>query len=88
MSIRFSRDGFIPFGAIHQIQITDKELYAFEPLLLDAICFYEHKIADLRKKLGIPSEYPNQLGMLSEIQEIEGKKKAILKDIIDQLELD
>lgn len=72
-------------GKVHQLQISDKELYAFEPLLCDAICDYKHQIKDFRKKLGIPSEYPDTLGMLSRIQELEGKI-AILEDVLDQLE--
>ena len=42
----------IPAGKIHEIQISDKEMYAFEPLLLDTIYDYKARIADLRKELG------------------------------------
>ena len=74
----------IPAGRIHQLQISDKELYAFEPLLCDAVCDYKHQISDFRKKLGIPSEYPDSAGILVLIQELEGKI-SILEDILDQL---
>lgn len=83
--IMFDNSDLMPFGKRHEIQITDKELYAFEPLLHDAVCHYGNKIADLRKKLGIPSEYPDTLLMLSEIQQLEGKI-FILKDILQQIE--
>lgn len=77
---------FIPYGKSHTIQISDKEMYAFEPLVSDAIYKYREQIADLRKKLGIPSEYPDTLSMLSEIQELEGKI-VILNDLFEQLDL-
>ena len=69
---------------IHELQISDAELYAFEPLICDAIHENEQLIADARKKLGIPSDYPNQTELLADIQIYEGKK-AILKDILEQL---
>lgn len=78
---------FIPCGERYEIQITEKELYAFEPLLCDAIYSHNQKIADLRKKLGIPSEYPDTVGMLADIQSLEGKI-VILKDILSQMGMD
>ena len=41
-----------PFGKIHELQISDKEMYVLEPLLLDAVSNHESRIADLRKELG------------------------------------
>ena len=73
----------ISASKIHELQISDKELYAFEPLICDAIYDNETKIADSRKKLGIPSEYPDQLELLADIQVCEGKI-VILKDILSQ----
>jgi hypothetical protein len=78
---------FIPYGKIYEIQITEKELYAFEPLLCDAIHSHTEEIADLRKKLGIPSEYPDTVGMLANIQSLEGKI-TILKNILSQMGMD
>lgn len=77
---------FIPYGKIHQLQINDKELYAFEPLICDSICEHTRLIADARKKLSIPSDYPNQTELLADIQIYEGKL-VILKDILEQLGL-
>ena len=52
-SIMANRDyTIIPHGKIHELQISDKEMYAFEPLLLDTIYDYKARIADLRKELG------------------------------------
>lgn len=78
---------FIPYGKSYEIQITEKELYAFEPLLCDAIYNHNEKIADLRKKLGIPSEYPDTVGMLADIQSLEGQI-IILKNILSQMGMD
>ena len=83
----FEIDGFIPFGKIHELQITDKELYAIEPLLCDAVYHYQNAIADLRKKLGIPSQYPNQLEMLIQIQNFEGRI-VILESVLEQIKID
>lgn len=69
---------------LYELQITSSELYAFEPLLCDAVYHATSEIADLRKKLGIPSEYPNQTEMLVDIQCLEGRK-AILEDLLNQL---
>lgn len=69
---------------LYELQINSRELYAFEPLLCDAVYDATQQIADLRKKLGIPSEYPNQMEMLVSIQELEGKK-IILEDLLSQL---
>lgn len=80
-------DNFIPYGKIHELQITDKDLYAFEPVLCDAIYTYKENISDLRKKLTIRSEYPDTVAMLSEIQQLEGKI-AILTHILGQLDLE
>jgi hypothetical protein len=77
---------FIPAGVIHEIQISDKEMYAFEPVLCDAIYNHKREISDLRKKIGIPSEYPDTVGMLARIQSLEGQI-VILEDILEQLDL-
>lgn len=69
---------------LYELQITSSELYAFEPLLCDAVYHLTQEISDLRKKLGIPSEYPNQTEMLVDIQCAEGRK-AILEDLLSQL---
>lgn len=76
---------FIPYGEIHEVQINEKEMYAIEPLICDAICEHDRTIADYRKKLGIPSEYPDQVELLASIQSLEGKK-VILKDILAQMD--
>ena len=76
---------FIPYGEIHEVQINEKEMYAIEPLICDAIFQHDRAIADYRKKLGIPSEYPDQVELLASIQCLEGKK-VILKDILEQMD--
>lgn len=76
---------FIPYGEIHEVQINEKEMYAIEPLICDAIFEHDRAIADYRKKLGIPSEYPDQVELLASIQSLEGKK-VILKDILAQMD--
>lgn len=76
---------FIPYGEIHEVQINQKEMYAIEPLICDAICEHDRAIADYRKKIGIPSEYPDQVELLSAIQSLEGKK-VILKDLLVQMD--
>ena len=76
---------FIPYGEIHDVQINQKEIYAIEPLICDAICEHDRTIADYRKKLGIPSDYPNQVELLAAIQSLEGKK-VILKDFLEQID--
>jgi len=76
---------FIPYGEIHEVQINEKEMYAIEPLICDAIFEHDRTIADYRKKLGIPSEYPDQVELLASIQSLEGKK-VILKDILAQMD--
>lgn len=75
---------FIPYGEIHEVQINQKEMYAIEPLICDAICEHDTAIADYRKKLGIPSDYPDQVDLLASIQSLEGKK-VILKDLLEQM---
>lgn len=74
----------IPHGEIHEVQITEKNLYAVDELLADTIYEHDHAIADLRKKLTMFSEYPDQTHLLVSIQVLEGKKE-ILKDILEQL---
>lgn len=74
----------IPHGEIHEVQITDKNLYAVDELLGDAIYDHYHAIADLRKKLTMPCEYPDQTHLLVSIQVREGKIE-IIKDILEQL---
>lgn len=81
------KDDFIPHGKIHELQITDKELYALEPLICDAIYDNDRNIADFRKKLGIPSDYPDQTTLLASIQCLEGKN-SILKDLLQQMDCD
>lgn len=76
---------FIPYGEIHQVQINEKEMYAIEPLICDAIFEHDRAIADYRKKLGIRSEYPDQVELLASIQSLEGEK-VILKDILAQMD--
>lgn len=78
----------IPAGKIHEIQISDKEMYVFEPLLLDTIYDYENRIADLRKELGSLFNTPckDVLSMLAEVQALEGKI-AILNNLVEQLDL-
>lgn len=75
---------FIPYGKIHEVQINEKEMYAIEPLICDAIHAHEVAIADFRKKIGIPSEYPDQIQLLASIQSHEGQK-VILKDLLEQM---
>ena len=75
---------FIPYGEIHEVQITEKDLYAVDELLIDTIYEHRHAIADLRKKLTMPSEYPEQTHLLVAIQVREGKIE-ILKHILEQL---
>ena len=75
---------FIPYGEIHEVQITEKDLYAVDELLTDTIYEHQHAIADLRKKLTMPSEYPEQTHLLVAIQVREGKIE-ILKHILEQL---
>lgn len=76
---------FIPYGKIHEVQINEKEMYAIEPLICDAIHANEVAIADFRKKIGIPSEYPDQIELLVSIQSREGHN-VILKDLLDQMD--
>ena len=78
----------IPAGKIHELQISDKEMYAFEPLLLDTIYDYKARIADLRKEVGHLLDTPckDVLSMLAEIQALEGKV-VILNDLVEQLDL-
>lgn len=76
---------FIPYGEIHEVQINEKELYAIEPLICDAIHAHDVAIADYRKKLGIPSDYPDQVELLASIQCREGQK-VILKDLLEQMD--
>lgn len=76
---------FIPYGEVHEVQINEKEMYAIEPLICDAICEHDRAIADYRKKLTIPSEYPDQVELLALIQSLEGKK-VILKDLLAQMD--
>jgi hypothetical protein len=88
-SIMANRDyTIIPHGKIHELQISDKEMYAFEPLLLDTIHDYKARIADLRKELGALLNTPckDVLAMLAEVQALEGKI-AILNDLVEQLDL-
>lgn len=77
----------IPHGEIHEVQITEKNLYAVDELLTDSIFDHDESIADYRKKLSMPSEYPDQTYLLSAIQVLEGKN-VILKDILEQLGCD
>lgn len=78
---------FIPYGEIHEVQITEKNLYAVDELLADTIYEYQHEIADFRKKLTMPSDYPDRTFLLASIQILEGKI-VILKDILEQLGCD
>lgn len=77
-----------PAGKIHEMQISDKEMYALEPLLMDNIDLYNNRIADLRKELAFLLNTPCKevLSKLAEIQALEGKI-TILKDLSDQLDL-
>jgi hypothetical protein len=77
-----------PAGKIHEMHISDKEMYALEPLLLDNIELYNNRIADLRKDLAFLFNTPCKevLSKLAEIQALEGKI-TILKDLSDQLDL-
>lgn len=75
---------FIPHGEIHEVQITDKNLYAVDELFVDTIYEHQHAIADLRKKLTMPSEYPDQTDLLVSIEVRHGKIE-IIKDILEQL---
>ena len=45
----------IPHGEIHEVQITEKNLYAVDELLADTIYEHDFAIADFRKKLTMPS---------------------------------
>ena len=38
----------IPHGEIHEVQITEKNLYAVDELLADTIYEHQHAIADKR----------------------------------------
>ena len=75
---------FIPHGEIHEVQITEKNLYAVDELFTDTIYEHEQAIAELRKKLTMPCEYPDQKYLLVCIQVREGKIE-IIKDILEQL---
>lgn len=77
-----------PFGNIHTLQISDKEMYALEPLLLDTITSHKYRIADIRKELTFLLDTPckDVQAMLAEVQALEGKI-AILKDLAEQLDL-
>jgi hypothetical protein len=77
----------IPHGEIYQVQITEKDLYAVDELLVDTIYEHDFAIADFRKKLTMPSDYPDQTFLLASIQILEGKKE-ILKNILQQLDID
>lgn len=79
----------IPAGKIHELQISDKEMYAFEPLLTDTVYKYNARIADLRKELGHLLDTPckDVLKMLAEIEALQGKI-SILNDLLEQLDLD
>jgi hypothetical protein len=77
----------IPHGEIHQVQITEKDLYAVDELLVDTIYEHDFAIADFRKKLTMPSDYPDQIFLLASIQILEGKKE-ILNNILQQLDID
>ena len=68
----------------YELQICSDELYAFQPLLCDTVYHLTQEISDLRKKLGIPSEYSNQTEILVDIQCAEGRK-AIIQDLLNQL---
>lgn len=88
-SIMANRDYTIkPFGKIHELQISDKEMYVLEPLLLDAVSNHESRIADLRKELGFlfETQCKDVLSMLAEIQALEGEI-VILKNLAAQLDL-
>lgn len=69
---------------IYEIQITGDDLYAFEPLLCDAIFENSSRIALLRKKIGFRIEQSNIIEMLAEIQSIEGRQ-VILEHLLNQL---
>ena len=45
------------------------------------------KLQTFEKKLGIPSEYPDTVGMLADIQSLEGQI-IILKNILSQMGMD
>lgn len=75
-----------PFGKIHQIQISDKEMYVLESLLLDTIASYRYRIADIRKELDLLDTPEVVLSMLAEVQALEGKI-VILNDLVEQLDL-
>ena len=75
---------FIPHGEIYEVQITEKNLYAVDELFTDTIYEHEHAIADLRKKLTMPSDYPDQTHLLVSIEVRQGKIE-IIKDILEQL---
>ena len=79
-----SMTDFIPHGEIHEVQITEKNLYAVDELFTDTIYEHEHAIADLRKKLTMPSDYPDQTHLLVSIEVRQGKIE-IIKDILEQL---
>lgn len=74
----------IPHGEIHQIQITEKNLYAVDELFIDTIYDHYESIADFRKKLAMPSDYPDHIYLLSAIEILQGKIE-IIKDMLDQL---
>ena len=78
----------IPAGKIHELQISDKEMYVLEPLLLDTIANHTSRIADLRKQLSFLFNPPCKdiLAPLAEIQSLEGDI-AILKNLAEQLDL-
>lgn len=46
-----SMTDFIPHGEIHEVQITEKNLYAVDELFTDTIYEHQEAIADLRKSL-------------------------------------
>lgn len=75
---------FIPYGEVHEIQINEKEMYAIEPVICDAIYAHEEAIADFRKKLALYPDYLDQIQLLASIQSREGAK-VILKSILEQM---
>ena len=76
-----------PFGKIHELQISDKEMYAFEPCYW-ILSMTIRLVFDLRKEVGHLLDTPckDVLSMLAEIQALEGKV-VILNDLVEQLDL-
>ena len=67
----------IPHGEIHEVQITEKNLYAVDELLADTIYEHDFAIADFRKKLTMPSDYQTKLTCLPLFRYWKARKRYL-----------